>query len=155
MQAGDFRWGKHPMASSRSVPYGASGDATNLEGRPRGLGKAANSSPRLGSSRRRRRGCRMGCSILARVVVVGALTGAYAAEATPVPPPSEAQAVTAFEARVKEYLALHRKLESTLPNLPRRHTPEQVDKNHRALGELIKTARRAAKPGELFTPGMP
>jgi len=95
----------------------------------------------------------MGSSILSHVVLVGALMGAYAAEAPPAGP-SEAQAAAAFEARMKEYLALHRKLESTLPKIPRRGTPEQVDKNQRALGDLIKSARRDAKPGEFFTPGM-
>ena len=95
----------------------------------------------------------MGRIILSHVVLVGALTGAYAVEAPPARPP-EAQAVAAFEARVKEYLALHQKLESTLPKLPRRRTPEQVDKNQRALGDLIKSARRDARPGEFFTPGM-
>ncbi len=96
---------------------------------------------------------RIGRSILSHVVLLGALTGAYAVEAPPASP-SEAQAVAAFEARMKEYMALHRKLESTLPRFPRRGTPEEVDKNQRALGDLIKSARRDAKPGEFFTPGM-
>src|SRR4030095_708097 len=52
------------------------------------------------------------------------------------------------------YVALHERLEATLPHVPRRATPEQVDKNQRELGDLIKSARRAAKPGEFFTPGM-
>jgi len=68
--------------------------------------------------------------------------------------PSEAQAVGAFEARVKEYVALHEKLESSLPKFAERGTPEQVDKNQRALGELIKAARRDAKPGDFFSPGI-
>jgi hypothetical protein len=96
---------------------------------------------------------RMGRSILSHVVLVGALTGAYAVESPPVRP-SEAEAVAAFETRVKEYVALHEKLESSLPNLQKRSTPQQVDKNQRDLGELIKSARRDAKPGEFFTPGM-
>jgi hypothetical protein len=95
----------------------------------------------------------MGRSILSHIVLVWALTGAYAVE-TPPARPSEAEAVAAFKARVKEYLALHRKLESTLSKHPRPHTPEQVDKNQRALGDLIKSARRDARPGEFFTPGM-
>jgi hypothetical protein len=95
----------------------------------------------------------MAHSILSHVVLVGALVGAYAAEAPPAGF-SETQAAAAFEARMKEYLALHRRLESTLPRFPRRGTPEQVDKNQRALGDLIKSARRDAKPGEFFTPGM-
>jgi hypothetical protein len=96
---------------------------------------------------------RLGRSILSHMVLLGALTGAYAAEPQPAGP-SEPPAVAAFEARVKEYVILHRKLESSLPRLPRKHTPEQVDKNQRALGDLIKSARKDAKPGEFFTPEM-
>lgn len=95
----------------------------------------------------------MGRRILSHVVMVGALTSAFAGEAPPAHP-DEAQTVAAFQARVKEYLTLHRKLESSLPRLPRHPTPEQVDKNQRALGDLIKSARRDAAPGEFFTPGM-
>jgi hypothetical protein len=96
---------------------------------------------------------RMSRSILCLVAVLGALTGAVAAEA-PTTGPSEAQAVGAFEARVKEYVALHEKLEATLPKFAERGTPEQVDKNQRALGALIKSARKDAKPGDFFSPGM-
>jgi len=91
--------------------------------------------------------------ILRFVVVLGALTGMVAA-ATPKAPPSEAQTVAAFQERVKEYVALHEKLEATLPKFAERGTPEQVDKNQRALGALIKSARSDAKPGDFFTPGM-
>lgn len=95
----------------------------------------------------------MSRTILSHVVVLGTLTGAFAAE-TPKAGPSEAQAVGAFEARVNEYVALHEKLESTLPKFAERGTPEQVDKNQRALGDLIKAARKDAKPGDFFSPGM-
>jgi hypothetical protein len=91
--------------------------------------------------------------ILVRVVVLGVMTGAYAVD-RPRLSPSEAQNVAAFETHVKEYVALHEKLEATLPKTPRRHSPEQIDQKQRALGDLIKSARRDAKPGEFFTPGM-
>jgi hypothetical protein len=96
---------------------------------------------------------RIGHGILSHVVIVATLTGAYAAEARPARV-SESQIAETFEARLKEYMALHRKLEATLPKLPKRATPEQVDKSQRALSDLIKAARRDAKPGEFFTPGM-
>jgi hypothetical protein len=96
---------------------------------------------------------RLGRSILDSVIVMAALACAYAAEPPPTRP-SEAQALAEFKARVKEYVALHEKLESTLPRFPKRSTPEQVEKNQRALGDLIKSARRDARPGEFFTPGM-
>ena len=95
----------------------------------------------------------MSRTILAQLIVLGMLTGAYAVETPPVRT-SEVQAAAAFETRVKEYLTLHLKLESALPKLPKKSAPEEVDKNQRALGNLIKSARRDAKPGEFFTPGM-
>jgi hypothetical protein len=97
--------------------------------------------------------CRTGRACLSWIVIAGALTGAHAAETRPANP-AEAQAIETFEARVKEYVALHEKLESTLPKTPRKKTPEQVDKHQRALGDLIKSARRDAKTGDFFTPGI-
>ena len=96
---------------------------------------------------------RMSRGILHLVVVLGVLAGACAAATKPAGP-SEAQAVGAFEARVKEYVALHEKLEASLPKFAERGTPEQVDQNQRALGNLIKAARKDAKPGDFFTPGI-
>ncbi|MEN3339435.1 MAG: hypothetical protein V7647_3111 [Acidobacteriota bacterium] len=57
-----------------------------------------------------------------------------------------------FEARVKEYVALHQKLEATLPKLPKDATPQQIDSHQRALGRLVQQARAGAKPGSIFTP---
>ena len=87
------------------------------------------------------------------LIFLGASAGVVAGDSAPAPA-SESQAVIQFQERVKEYLALHRKLESTLPNLPKQSTPEQVDRHQRALGSLIQTARREARPGELFAPSM-
>jgi hypothetical protein len=63
-------------------------------------------------------------------------------------------ALQQFEARLKDYVALHRKVEADLPKLPKKATPEEIDRNQRALGERIAAARRNARPGELFTPAM-
>ncbi len=57
-----------------------------------------------------------------------------------------------FDARVKEYLALHKKLEDSLPKLPKDATPEQIDSHQRALERLVRQARAGAKPGSVFTP---
>lgn len=57
-----------------------------------------------------------------------------------------------FDARVKAYVALHRKLEETLPRLPKEATPQQIDQHQRDLGRLIQQARADAKPGSIFTP---
>jgi hypothetical protein len=66
----------------------------------------------------------------------------------------ETQAVVDFQARLADYLVLHRKLEATLPKLPKQATPEQVDANQRDLGKLIQTARAGAKRGQLLAPDM-
>lgn len=59
-----------------------------------------------------------------------------------------------FTKRVDEYVALHKKLEDTLPPLPTQTTPTQIDTHQRALSRLIQEARKGAKPGDLFTPDM-
>ncbi|HEX5041945.1 MAG TPA: hypothetical protein VFV75_03515 [Candidatus Polarisedimenticolaceae bacterium] len=57
-----------------------------------------------------------------------------------------------FEARLKDYVALHRKLEADLPRLPDRASPEEIDRNQRLLGKRIAASRADSKPGEFFTP---
>jgi hypothetical protein len=87
---------------------------------------------------------------------------ASAGAASP-PPPAQANgkpvnptaAIQAdFLERVNKYVELQKKLEATLPKLPTEATPQQIDRNQRALGELVAQARKDAKPGDLFTPGM-
>jgi hypothetical protein len=95
-------------------------------------------------------------------VSCAALIGALAWAAEPIKPehrvitlsPKETQAATVFTERVKEYLVLHRKMEASLPKLPKEATPEQLDKNQRGLWSLISAERADAKPGEFFTPAM-
>jgi hypothetical protein len=66
----------------------------------------------------------------------------------------DAKTMAEFERRVQEYVALHKKLEATIPDLPKEATPQQIDDHQRALGKLIQEARASAKPGDLFTPDM-
>jgi hypothetical protein len=54
--------------------------------------------------------------------------------------------------RIKAYVALHRKLEGSLPKLPDEASPDQLDRNQRALEQLVRSARAGAKQGEIFTP---
>ena len=67
---------------------------------------------------------------------------------------AETQSVVAFQARLADYVALHRQLEAGLPKLSNKASPEQVDANQRNLGLLIKNARSDAKRGQLFAPDM-
>ena len=53
---------------------------------------------------------------------------------------------------MKEYVALQQKLEGTLPKLSKESTPEQIDSHQRALARLMRQARRAPRPGSIFTP---
>ncbi len=106
------------------------------------------------------------------VAAAGLLSGACSREAPPTPAPAtaespadtprtkrlvgplsneEAQALATMNDRLKEYLALHQKLEATLPKLPTDATPEQIDRNQRAFEKLIRSARVTAKPGDIFT----
>jgi hypothetical protein len=59
-----------------------------------------------------------------------------------------------FLRRVDEYVAVHKKAESTLPDLPKQTTPQQIDKHQRALALLMQEARKNAKQGDIFTLAM-
>lgn len=62
----------------------------------------------------------------------------------------DAQILLAFEKRVQDYIALHRKLEATLPELPNDASSAHIDKHQRALTALILKARPRAKHGDIF-----
>jgi hypothetical protein len=64
----------------------------------------------------------------------------------------DAKALAGFMERVNEYVALHRKLEDSLPHLSKDSTPQEIDKHQRALEKMIQDARRDAKQGDLFPP---
>ena len=66
--------------------------------------------------------------------------------------PEDAKALATMNDRLKEYIDLHLRLERMLPPLPKEATPEQIDRNQRALGKLVQEARANAKVGDLFTP---
>ncbi len=66
--------------------------------------------------------------------------------------PAEAEALATMNDRLKEYIELHRKLEQSLPSLPKEATPQQIDANQRAFEVLLKAARASAKPADIFTP---
>lgn len=65
---------------------------------------------------------------------------------------ADAAALATMNDKLKSYLALHLKLEATLPKLPAEATPIQIDTNQRQFEKLIRSARATAKQGELFTP---
>ena len=75
----------------------------------------------------------------------------------PVPQPTanaDAKAIADFQVRLKDYLTIHEKFEATLPKLPDKATPAEMDKHQRVFGPLIQKARGTAKQGDIFTPDM-
>ena len=85
---------------------------------------------------------------LGLAMVVG-LEQARAVQDPPANP--DAKTIADFHARVKEYAALHVKLERTLRPIPDKPTPEQITEHQRALERLLLRARADAKPGDVFT----
>jgi hypothetical protein len=67
--------------------------------------------------------------------------------------PSDANAaiIKEFVRRVNDYAALHKKLEATLPPLPKQTDPKIIDQHERALATLIQDARKGAKQGDIFS----
>jgi len=66
--------------------------------------------------------------------------------------PADAQALATMNDRLRDYVDLHTKIERSLPKMPKEATPQQIDKNQRALEKLVREARATAKPGDIFTP---
>ena len=66
--------------------------------------------------------------------------------------PAQADSLATMNERLKDYVALHQKVESELPALPDEATPQQIDRRQRELEQRLRAARGAAKPGEIFTP---
>jgi hypothetical protein len=64
---------------------------------------------------------------------------------------TEAQALATMNDRIKDYLALHDRLEKSLPKLPKEATPQQIDSNQRELEKLVRSERANAKQGDIFT----
>ena len=65
---------------------------------------------------------------------------------------ADAQAIAELNTRIKEYVAMHQRLEATLPRLPKETNPKVIDTHERALEKLIRTERKNARPGDIITP---
>src|SRR5690242_3898713 len=104
--------------------------------------------------------------LLPLAVVAGLLSWQTPASQAPTPPPGKrttavspknsenpndtnAAIVKEFVKRVDDYVALHKKLEATLPPLPKQTNPQVIDQHERALGTLIQQARAKARQGDL------
>jgi hypothetical protein len=88
-----------------------------------------------------------------RTLVAVIAVGLSMATATAQPAADQdAQILAALDKRFKDYVALHEKLEATLPKLSTEATPKDIDTHQRALGILIQKERRDAKRGDIFGP---
>jgi hypothetical protein len=83
--------------------------------------------------------------------IMSGVAVATVAQAPAVRAGADPKVVAAFLDRVNEYVALHQKFERALPRLSNEATPQEIDRNQRALGEQLANARRAAKQGDVFT----
>jgi len=91
---------------------------------------------------------------LATVGILLFTLGLDAVQKTPPRTNPTAATLKEFTRRVEAYVALHKKLEDTLPRLPKQTDPVTIDKHQRALALLFQQARKSAKPGEIFFPEM-
>lgn len=69
-------------------------------------------------------------------------------------PKQMAAAVAEFNDRIKEYVALHRKLANETGEINDTKKPTEITQREQALGKLIQTNRAGAKQGDLFTPAV-
>lgn len=67
------------------------------------------------------------------------------------PPNPDAQVIADFLNRVKQYEALHDKLESSLPAMPAASSPELISQHQSAMERLLTRARASARRGDIFT----
>jgi hypothetical protein len=63
-----------------------------------------------------------------------------------------AQALAAFEGRVKQYARLRERLEEKLPKLPKDAAAEQIEVHKETFREVVRNARAGVKRGNVFTP---
>ena len=85
----------------------------------------------------------------AALVLTLAATPTSAVQTTP--PNPDAQVIADFMDRVKQYAALHDRVESTLPTIPTATTPELIAQHQSAMERLLTRARADARPGNIFT----
>ena len=66
--------------------------------------------------------------------------------------PAQADSLATMNERLADYVALHQKVERSLPAMPDEATPEQIDRRQRVLEQRLRTARAQARQGDIFTP---
>jgi hypothetical protein len=83
--------------------------------------------------------------------VVGAMFGPSAVHtAGPQSVNPDAEKLKAFNDRVQKYIELEKKLEGPLPSVGKTDDPAKIEAHRKALAEAIRSARRGARPGDIF-----
>ena len=94
------------------------------------------------------------CGVAARVAGAVALALTLMLSSVAAQPQTNPTAATLadFDARLKTYVALHRKLANETGEIDETKNPRQITDREVALGKLIRTARAQARRGDIFTP---
>ena len=88
------------------------------------------------------------------IVAVAQKTEHPALAPPPVTSPAEKAAIQNFENQVKDYIKLRNKVRENAPKLSKDSTPEQINAYRTTLEEALRNARKGARRGDLFTPGI-
>lgn len=92
----------------------------------------------------------MKAALILALMILGLPIAAVVALAQDVDPDSAI--VQDFEKRVNAYVHLRSTVESKLPTLKETASPEKISHYQEQLGAAIRENRKAAQPGEIFTP---
>ena len=64
---------------------------------------------------------------------------------------ADAKALATMNDRIKDYLAVHDKIEKALPKLSKEASPQEIDRNQREFEQRLRAERASAKQGDIFT----
>lgn len=92
--------------------------------------------------------------VLVSNVAFAQKTESPALAAPPVRSAADKAAIEVFENQVKDYVKLRNKLRENAPKLSKDSTPEQIQAYQKTLEESLRNARKAARRGDLFVPGV-
>ena len=90
-------------------------------------------------------------SRVAAGILIG-MTASFAAGAQERAVNADAQVLQVFKSRIDAYMELHNRLEKKGPKLEETNDPAKIKASQDALAAQIRTARKDAKPGDIFTP---
>lgn len=87
-------------------------------------------------------------------VIAAVMIAATAAQAFAQTPDPGAQAVQAFERATRDYVQMHRRLESQIGAIQLNSTVAEVNRTIQELAAAIRAERPGAKQGDFFTPAL-